>query len=161
MVAGGWRHSLATDSNGNLFSWGWNKFGQLGLGHNNDTCSPCEVKLPSNRKVRKLASGWRHTMVVTENGELYSWGRGVNGQLGLNSTVDANSPREVPALSADTISVEKLIEQSHPVVMHSIPPSDRYALVPDAEVGGIGIGQAVHAVPDSNDQTHSNKKKRI
>ena len=100
-------------------------------------------------------------MVVTENGELYSWGRGVNGQFGLNSTVDANSPREVPALSADTISVEKLIEQSHPVVMHSIPPSDRYALVPDAEVGGIGIGQAVHAVPDSNDQTHSNKKKRI
>ena len=95
-------------------------------------------------------------MVVTENGELYSWGRGVNGQLGLNSTEDANSPRKVTTLSGDTMSVENLIQQSHPVVMHSIPPSDRYALVPDAEVGGIG-----HAVPDSNDQERSSKKKRV
>jgi YD repeat-containing protein len=29
-IAGGWRHTMALDSEGSVWAWGWNKFGQLG-----------------------------------------------------------------------------------------------------------------------------------
>lgn len=29
-IAGGWRHTMALDQEGNVWAWGWNKFGQLG-----------------------------------------------------------------------------------------------------------------------------------
>jgi hypothetical protein len=29
-IAGGWRHTMALDSEGGVWAWGWNKFGQLG-----------------------------------------------------------------------------------------------------------------------------------
>lgn len=32
LVACGWRHTLAADEEGRLFSWGWSKYGQLGHG---------------------------------------------------------------------------------------------------------------------------------
>jgi alpha-tubulin suppressor-like RCC1 family protein len=31
-VACGWRHSAAVTDNGRVFSWGWSKYGQLGMG---------------------------------------------------------------------------------------------------------------------------------
>ena len=152
MIAGGWRHSLASDADGQLFAWGWNKFGQLGLGHNDDVCSPCRVQLQGDDRVCLLSSGWRHSVVVGRSGNFYAWGRGVNGQLGIGSTNDVNVPTEVREMSADKISIQDLTKQSHPVVMYSIPASDRYALVPDNMPEPTST-QAAHAVPE-----HKSKK---
>jgi alpha-tubulin suppressor-like RCC1 family protein len=80
LVAGGWRHTLAADDSGSLWAWGWNLFGQLALGHNADMETPTEVIALAGKSVAKLTSGWRHTMVVTQSGEFFSWGRGVNGE---------------------------------------------------------------------------------
>lgn len=153
MMAGGWRHSLAADEEGNLFSWGWNKFGQLGLGHNVDTCKPVEVKMPHGDKLKEFSSGWRHTLAVSKSGNFYAWGRGVNGQLGTGGMVDLNVPTEIKDLSADKMSIQNLMKQSHPVVMYSIPPSDRYALVPDNAEGNV----ASHAVPEVPEVSHSKR----
>eukprot|EP00850_Spirogloea_muscicola_P008974 SM000049S16745 [mRNA] locus=s49:427660:430897:- [translate_table: standard] len=35
-ISGGWRHTVAIDSEGKLFAWGWNKFGQVGVGNTDD-----------------------------------------------------------------------------------------------------------------------------
>ena len=43
-IAAGARHSVAILKNGEVFSWGWNKYGQLGLGDNIDRSSPTQVK---------------------------------------------------------------------------------------------------------------------
>lgn len=145
LVAGGWRHSLACTDTGLLYSWGWNKFGQLGLGHNDDTHTPCEVKLSDNDKIENIASGWRHTLAISKSGKCFAWGRGVNGQLGTGSTTDSNLPIEIKELSSETLSIRDLISKSHPVVMHSIPPSERYALVPDPTLHS-------HTVPDADFQ---------
>lgn len=49
-----------------------------------------------------LACGWRHTLLSLANGDVYSWGRGVNGQLGHNEQRDlcARSPPVSHACSA-------------------------------------------------------------
>lgn len=47
-----------------------------------------EAGAATPRRVALLACGWRHTVAVTEAGEVYSWGRGVNGQLGHGAEQD-------------------------------------------------------------------------
>ena len=133
LVAGGWHHTLAVDSAGKLFSFGWNKFGQLGLGHNEDVSSPEHVDAFGGESIVLVSSGWRHNLAVTDRGRLFSWGRGVDGQLGLSSAEDKNYPTEIVELSAPTVDVEAIMKEAHPVVMYAIPTvSDRYAVVPDS-----------------------------
>ena len=45
VVSGGWRHTLAADREGRLFAAGWNKFGQCGVGHNEDVVAPQQVQV--------------------------------------------------------------------------------------------------------------------
>lgn len=85
-------------------------------------------------------------MAVSKSGKFFAWGRGVNGQLGVGDTTDQNSPMEIVELSSETLLIDELKKQSHPVVMHSIPAADRYALVPDPAVQGD-----VATVPDQSD----------
>lgn len=40
---GGWRHTMAVTREGKLYAWGWNRFGQLGLGHTHDVKTPTPV----------------------------------------------------------------------------------------------------------------------
>ena len=149
LLAGGWRHSLACDDGGTLYSWGWNKFGQLGLGHNEDVNLPTVVSMPGGDGVRLVTSGWRHTLAVTTSGKFFSWGRGVNGQLGVGEAVDQNVPTEIKELRGDA-STEELKSAAHPIRMATIPAADRYALVPTVPLGaGDGDGDA--AVPEGQE----------
>ncbi|GAB4814257.1 hypothetical protein N2152v2_001303 [Parachlorella kessleri] len=144
LVAGGWRHMLAADSSGAVWAWGWGKFGQLGLGNNQDVVeSPQRLEALSGERAVRLASGWRHSMVATQSGKVYTWGRGVNGQLGHGDSNDYNVPKLLGALSSGSLSVDALSREAvHPSVKYSVPAADRYAVVPDS-------GQDDAAVPDS------------
>ncbi|KAL2326838.1 hypothetical protein Fmac_020265 [Flemingia macrophylla] len=64
------------------------EFGQIGVGNNIDCCSPVHVNFPRNQNVRQISCGWRHTIAVIELDNVYSWGRGANGQLGNGKTID-------------------------------------------------------------------------
>ncbi|XVE61938.1 hypothetical protein DITRI_Ditri06bG0078600 [Diplodiscus trichospermus] len=65
MVSCGARHSTILTDNGKIFSWGWNKYGQLGLGDTIDRNIPAQVPidgcLPKN-----IACGWWHTLLLAE-----------------------------------------------------------------------------------------------
>ncbi|XP_058186614.1 ultraviolet-B receptor UVR8 isoform X6 [Rhododendron vialii] len=87
-ISGGWRHTMALTSNGKLYGWGWNKFGQVGVGDNVDHCSPLQVRFPHEQKVVHISCGWRHTLAFTERHNVFSWGRGTNGQLGHGESID-------------------------------------------------------------------------
>ncbi|KAG6398548.1 hypothetical protein SASPL_140013 [Salvia splendens] len=100
-ISGGWRHTMAATTDGKLYGWGWNKFGQVGVGNNTDHCSPVQVNFPLNQKVVNISCGWRHTLAVTDRQNVFSWGRGTNGQLGHGDAVDRNVPKIIEALSMD------------------------------------------------------------
>ncbi|CAJ1937769.1 unnamed protein product [Sphenostylis stenocarpa] len=132
-VSGGWRHSMALTSSGQLLGWGWNKFGQIGVGNNLDCSSPVQVNFPYDQKVHQISCGWRHTIAVTEREDVYSWGRGANGQLGNGQTIDRNVPTIIDAFSVDG-SPGQYIETSKPSPSSGKSSSfisDRYAIVPD------------------------------
>ncbi|KAG7675049.1 hypothetical protein KSW81_002553 [Nannochloris sp. 'desiccata'] len=148
VISGGWRHSAAIvdaplPKGRHVACWGWNQFGQLGLGHNKDTYSPEQVVALAGEEVRELAAGWKHT-IVTTGAKTWAWGRGANAQLGNGEAKDVNLPVLLPELTKGAaLSVEALTKASHPVVAYSIPPGDRYAVVPDNGEDG--------AVPHADD----------
>ncbi|KAL0449881.1 UNVERIFIED_CONTAM: Ultraviolet-B receptor UVR8 [Sesamum latifolium] len=133
-ISGGWRHTMAVTADGKLYGWGWNKFGQVGVGNNVDHCSPVQVKFPLDQKVVNISCGWRHTLAVTERQNVFSWGRGTNGQLGHGDSVDRNVPKIIEALSMDGSSGQH-IEASKVDVSSAektwVSPTERYAVVPN------------------------------
>ena len=87
-VACGTFHSVALISNGGTLevrTTGCNKWGQLGLGDVKERHRflPTVVKISG---VVAVQSGDEHSMAITNSGQLYVWGRGDSGQLGLGDT---------------------------------------------------------------------------
>ncbi|XP_077224913.1 ultraviolet-B receptor UVR8-like [Tasmannia lanceolata] len=135
-ISGGWRHSMALTSEGKLYGWGWNKFGQIGVGDNVDHCSPVQVKFPNEQIIVQVSCGWRHTLAVAEGQNIYSWGRGTSGQLGHGDSIDRNTPEVIEALSLDGSSSKR--KESSKIESFSgkvwVTPLERYAIVPDETV---------------------------
>lgn len=83
-VAAGDQHSVALTSWGLIYSWGENGYGQLGINSTEmHTPTPKLVKSLARKQVLQIACGSNHTLALTSDGELYSWGQNNFGQLGL------------------------------------------------------------------------------
>ncbi|XP_078434073.1 regulator of chromosome condensation (RCC1) family protein isoform X2 [Wolffia australiana] len=151
-ISGGWRHSMALTSDGELYGWGWNKFGQVGVGDNIDHCSPVLVKFPEEQKVVQISCGWRHTLAITDRKNVFSWGRGTSGQLGHGNTVDCNTPKIIEILSKDGNACKHLESSTTESISGKIwvSPSERYAIVPDEMVPGQLSGVPRGNVNDVN-----------
>ncbi|KAF8089504.1 hypothetical protein N665_0503s0004 [Sinapis alba] len=63
-------------------------------------------------KVVQVSCGWRHTLAVTEINNVFAWGRGTNGQLGIGESLDRNSPKIIEALSVDGASGQHIESSS-------------------------------------------------
>jgi len=96
-VAAGWDHTVALDSNGSVWTWGWNKYGQLGNDSTTDLGTPVRVSNLSN--VVAVAAGHYHTVALKSDGTVWTWGGNGNGQLGNGSKTDRSMPEQVPSLS--------------------------------------------------------------
>jgi len=87
-VAAGELHSGAVTVDGDVYTWGEGFCGQLGLGDRRPHLLPEQVTLGGleDECVSNMSCGCRHTLVVTEEGEVYSWGLGRFGVLGQSYT---------------------------------------------------------------------------
>jgi alpha-tubulin suppressor-like RCC1 family protein len=66
-----------------LFAWGSNKYGEICCPDEASSWSPRHVELPEGQIAISIASGEGHSVVATESGDVFSFGRGREGQLGL------------------------------------------------------------------------------
>ncbi|KAG8078471.1 hypothetical protein GUJ93_ZPchr0007g6291 [Zizania palustris] len=64
-VSCGARHSAIITDEGEVFCWGWNKYGQLGLGDSMDRNVPCSVPVDAFHPLN-VSCGWWHTLVLAE-----------------------------------------------------------------------------------------------
>lgn len=92
-VGTGTHFAVALNSDGELYSWGVNDCGQLGLGSTTPTNTPTRVGSASDWKF--ITCGQESAYAINESGEMYSWGRNLGGQLGLNDTNNRNTPTRV------------------------------------------------------------------
>ena len=72
-------YSVALDSDGRVWTWGSNTYGQLGNGNKASESSPYLVEGLSD--IISISAGWEHTMAMNSVGEMFGWGNNKYGQL--------------------------------------------------------------------------------
>ncbi|XP_077157025.1 putative E3 ubiquitin-protein ligase HERC6 isoform X2 [Paroedura picta] len=98
-VSCGREFSLAVCSNGRVFSWGAGTFGQLGTGGLKDRLTPKRIDGLSTCKIIQVACGLYHSIVLTKDGRVFSWGQNFHGQLGIGKAISSHGqPQHVSAL---------------------------------------------------------------
>ncbi|GAM08126.1 ultraviolet-B receptor UVR8 [Geobacter sp. OR-1] len=95
-IAAGGSHSLALDSDGYIWAWGYNYFGQLGNGvHGENIFSeiPVKITIPGLTSAALIAAGASHSLAYDPVSDvLYAWGYNVFGQLGDGTTENRYTP---------------------------------------------------------------------
>ncbi|OXB53393.1 hypothetical protein ASZ78_001893, partial [Callipepla squamata] len=103
-VACGYYHSLALSKGSEVFSWGQNKYGQLGLGYEyKKQNSPQMIKSLLGIPFAQIAAGGAHSFVLTLSGAIFGWGRNKFGQLGLNDDNDRYVPTLLKSLRTQKV----------------------------------------------------------
>ncbi|KAJ3216133.1 hypothetical protein HK099_005998, partial [Clydaea vesicula] len=131
MVALGPDHTIAVDANGTAYTWGTNRFGQLG--YVTDCGLDCQLTPRevggSLKKVKiKLAAASKfHSVVVSSTGQIYSWGTN-NGQLGLD-------------YSAEVVQIypKKVTSFTHIEILHIAATNTSTAVLVDNRCGEIFV----------------------
>ena len=99
----GGSHALFGTSSGKVFSYGKNcHFGQLGLG---DVENAQEITEISNleHKIERISCGKEHSLLLSQEGKVFSFGRNDRGQLGLGDLDHRHVPTQI--LSLDEIPI--------------------------------------------------------
>jgi len=117
-VAAAENHTVCVTDQGLVFSWGSDRFGQLGLGNGAGSSSaaaatggqgqgqgstrlvPRRIEALRRCLVADVSAGATHTVAVTREGEVYTWGGNKSGQLGYEGVGAAGDgmPRMVSLL---------------------------------------------------------------
>jgi len=103
-VAAGNGHSMFVTEDGLVFACGDNSHGQLGIGDTEDRPVPTLVAGQLQGKTAVyVAAGDSHTLCITEDGTLLSWGYNGSGQLGVGDTENRHAPTLVTGLQGKRV----------------------------------------------------------
>lgn len=91
IAAATWYSSILT-SQGEVYSFGFNTNGMLGVGDTAHRNTPTKVDFPEGVEIRHVACGYYHTMFVDSMDNLWVTGRNTDGQLGLGDNDDRHAP---------------------------------------------------------------------
>ena len=98
----------ADSAHGDMYTWGRNTRGQLGTNTVDNCSQPVKVKREyfDGQKVIHALGGWDHTMAITEDGSLYTWGNGYEGTRPVTGHGHLNNvltPAKVKALAGKVV----------------------------------------------------------
>ena len=106
-------HSSAITTEGRVFTWGWNRYGQLGDGTTTSRITPTEItsqfNLSVGETITKIALGNYSSSAITTDGRVFTWGDNTEGQLGDGTTTVRYIPTEIT--SQFNLSVGETITQ--------------------------------------------------
>ena len=138
----GARHCLALGSDGTVYSWGYGGDGQLGHGDFQIQTMPTVVKAMQGEGVIDVSCGEKHSLALTSGGDVYSWGDGSLGQLGLGDSRKQHTPSRIMELSG------KMILQCSAGHFHSACVEDTGSVYSwgAGQSGRLGIGDEANVM---------------
>ncbi|MFB9312307.1 RCC1 domain-containing protein [Nocardioides plantarum] len=137
-AAAGVEHSLAVDSDGAVYAWGRNNWGQLG-NWDADGSTPFAVDTTSGsslqgKQVTAIAGAYYHSAAVASDGTVHSWGYGGEGELGAAGSTYSGVPIAVVTSGASSIA-GKAVTAIACGLFHTV------ALASDGSVHSWGMGR--------------------
>ena len=91
-ISCGGYHCMALSSDGTVYAWGMNDYGELGDNSITERKTPIEVSY-SGDAVSNISAGFIHSALTTTTGKVYCWGGNGNGQVGDNTS---GTNRKIP-----------------------------------------------------------------
>lgn len=106
-VACGAFHTMVLSKEFQAWAVGYNKAGQLGLGHRKNS-APATAEFQKleallSGQILQIAAGLNHSACISGDGKLYMWGCGSDGRLGLGDRENYSSPQLVTSLIENNI----------------------------------------------------------
>ena len=92
-------YTLAIKTDGTLWSWGGNNYGQQGNGSISPSQSPAQVGALTDWSTVVSFASSDFVIATKTNGTMWSWGTNNHGQLGLNNRTYYSSPKQIGALT--------------------------------------------------------------
>lgn len=84
-------HAAAIKTDGTLWLWGYNAYGQLGNSNTNNVSSPIQT-IAGGTNWKQVAIGYMRTIAIKTDGTLWGWGYDSDGQLGRSIISSVSSP---------------------------------------------------------------------
>lgn len=142
----GHRHSAGINQKGQLFMWGDNSSGQLGLGHK----QTCNIPTPTSLgNVKCVALGFKHSAAIDKTKKLHTWGDCGEGRLGHGQLYEEEKPGRDEKTRGQRKILECLMEPK--VVEHlrargvmSVACGDRFTSVVDTQGSLWSFGSGVY-----------------
>ena len=151
-ISAGGFHALAIGQDGAAWTWGYNKFRQLGDGSTTNRPRPKLVGNPSDSsqpfQVAQISAGAIHSLAVDQNGTAWAWGWNVYGQLGDGTTSNRSTPtRVLPPAGQGSAGTGLATARTSGGYFHSLAigrDGNAYAWG-DNQYGGLGNGSATQS----------------
>jgi alpha-tubulin suppressor-like RCC1 family protein len=100
MISAGHEHSLVTTGKaGEIWSFGSGVYGCLGHGGSGNEAVPRLIEALNGVVVKQVAAGGYHSVMLTRDGDVFTWGYGSHGQLGHDNTDQQLVPKRVEGLT--------------------------------------------------------------
>jgi alpha-tubulin suppressor-like RCC1 family protein len=97
LIAVGYEHSLIVQQ-GKVYAWGKNFNGQLGVGPSVNLATPQSLDINIGSNIIAVAASY-HSIALTADGKVWSWGLNDSGQLGIGNYFTAYYPVQVPNMT--------------------------------------------------------------
>ena len=105
-------HTVALSESGEVWVWGWGGSlfspNALGIGRKQTCHTPTRVDALQSTPVQQIAAGKEHCLALTRSGELYAWGKGEFGRLGLGGSGNELTPQRLDELTGAGLEVASI-----------------------------------------------------
>jgi alpha-tubulin suppressor-like RCC1 family protein len=111
-ISAGGNHSLILNSEGQVFSFGANDHGKLGLGNwDKEKLNPTlitysligQIEPPESARVIAISAGSDHSLLLNDQGQVFSFGKGEYGRTGLGDEYDRSIPISIKGLTEEKV----------------------------------------------------------
>jgi RCC1 and BTB domain-containing protein len=94
IACGKW-HLLVLTNFGNVYGWGRNGCGELGIGNKKNQNRPQKIDLNNNQIIKSISCGQYHSLLLTTAGDIYAFGYNNFGQIGNGNQTNQLNPVKI------------------------------------------------------------------
>ena len=156
----GGEHTLFLSDIGRVYVCGHGYFGQLGLGNNKNVKTPILVHSLTNKNIIEIAAGWSHSLVLTDDGYVYSAGCGKFGELGLGE--NKNRYNYTWVRKVGTMNVKHIYAGGHHslcIIDDKFPLKEKFIEPEPLEKPNYKISKRKHSVSDKDNMSFNEQTK--